>query len=171
MDLLVYDDGTALWGMRRFSCALGRGGVSATKREGDGATPVGAWPMRRVLFRRDRLPAPATALPVQEIGREDGWCDDAADASYNRPVALPYPASAERLWREDGVYDLIVPLGYNDGPILPGAGSAIFLHIARPGFAPTAGCVALAREDLLAVLADAAAGSRVVVHAAGIRPA
>jgi len=164
MDLLVYAPGWALWDGARLRCALGRGGVRADKREGDGATPAGSWPMRRLLYRPDRLAAPATRLAANPIAPQDGWCDDPADPVYNRLVRLPYAASAERLWREDGVYDLIVPLGYNDDPILPGAGSAIFLHVARPDYAPTEGCVALAPADLIRVLATAETASRVVVH-------
>jgi hypothetical protein len=101
---------------------------------------------------------------------QDGWCDDPAAAAYNRPVRLPYAASAERLWREDGIYDLIVPLGYNDDPVVPGAGSAIFLHVAHPDYAPTEGCVALAPADLMRVLGSADTGSRVVVHGPEARP-
>jgi L,D-peptidoglycan transpeptidase YkuD (ErfK/YbiS/YcfS/YnhG family) len=156
--------GVARWGERRFRCALGRGGVAHRKREGDGATPVGAWAMRELLFRPDRVLRPRTALPSRPIELQDGWCDAPADARYNRPVPLPYPSSAERLWRDDRVYDLVVPLGYNDAPPRPGLGSAIFLHLARPGWRPTEGCVALARRDLLAVLATADRRSRVIVR-------
>jgi L,D-peptidoglycan transpeptidase YkuD (ErfK/YbiS/YcfS/YnhG family) len=166
-DLVVDPAGFALWRDRRFRCALGRGAIQRDKREGDGATPVGAWAMRRLLYRADRITLPETALPAQIIGRDDGWCDAPGDRNYNLPVTLPYPASAETLWRADGVYDLIVPLGYNDAPIVSGAGSAIFLHLARPDFSPTEGCVALAPPDLLAVLREAEPGSRVIVEAAG----
>ena len=152
MDLIVPPGGMAVWGSRRFRCAVGRGGRRRDKREGDGATPVGAWPIRRLLYRADRIDRPKTALPVAAIGTSDGWCDAPRDANYNQPVQLPYPASAETLWREDGVYDLIVPLGCNDAPVVAGAGSAIFLHVARPDFTPTEGCVAVALADLLAVL-------------------
>jgi L,D-peptidoglycan transpeptidase YkuD (ErfK/YbiS/YcfS/YnhG family) len=165
-DLVVDPAGFARWRDRRFRCALGRGGIQRDKREGDGATPVGAWAMRRLLYRSDRVALPATALAAQVIGRDDGWCDAPGDPNYNLPVTLPYPASAETLWREDGVYDLIVPLGYNDAPIVPGAGSAIFLHLARPDFSPTEGCVALALPDLMTVLREADPGSRVIVEAA-----
>lgn len=147
-------------------CAVGRSGVARAKREGDGATPLGRWAMRRLLFRADRAAMPATSLAARPIRPADGWCDDPADPAYNRMVALPHPGRTERLWREDGLYDLVVPLGYNDDPVVPGAGSAIFLHLARPDYAPTQGCIALARADLLAVLAAADAGSCVVVHAA-----
>ncbi len=171
MDLLVYSPDTALWGGRRMRCALGRAGISVRKREGDGATPAGAWPMRRLLYRPDRLARPATGLPTAPISLRDGWCDDPNDSSYNRPVTLPYAARAETLWREDNVYDLIVPLGYNDDPVVPGLGSAIFLHLAKADFAPTEGCVALSSADLFAVLSSADAGSRVIVHAVGTLPA
>jgi L,D-peptidoglycan transpeptidase YkuD (ErfK/YbiS/YcfS/YnhG family) len=127
--------------------------VRARKREGDGATPIGCWRLRRVLFRPDRLAPPRTILPVQALDPTDGWCDDPADPAYNRPVTLPHPASAEALWRGAGLYDVIVVLGHNDDPPVPGAGSAIFLHVARPDRGPTLGCVGLALPDLLALLA------------------
>jgi L,D-peptidoglycan transpeptidase YkuD (ErfK/YbiS/YcfS/YnhG family) len=135
-------------------CALGPAGVvpAQDKREGDGASPAGFWPLRRVLYRPDRRAAPESGLPVAALDPADGWCDAPDDPAYNRQVRLPYPASAEPLWRDDGVYDLIVILGHNDDPVVPGAGSAIFLHLARPDFAPTQGCIALAADDLEALL-------------------
>jgi L,D-peptidoglycan transpeptidase YkuD (ErfK/YbiS/YcfS/YnhG family) len=153
--LLVSADGTARWGRRRLRCALGAGGIVRDKHEGDGGTPAGTWAMREVLFRAERLGEIVTALPTRELGPSDGWCDDPADPAYNRLVELPYQAHCEELWLDDHVYDVIVPLGYNDDPVIPGRGSAIFLHVARPDFAPTAGCVALALPDLLAVLRTA----------------
>jgi L,D-peptidoglycan transpeptidase YkuD (ErfK/YbiS/YcfS/YnhG family) len=152
---------------RAARCALGRGGVTpaADKREGDGKSPLGAWPIRRVLYRPDRGPAPATALPVQPIAPDDGWCDAPDDPAYNRPVKRPYPASSEAMWRDDGLYDLVVVLGHNDDPPVPGAGSAIFLHLAKPAYAPTEGCVALARPDLEALLALARPGDAIAVEA------
>ena len=116
-----------------------------------------------LYYRPDRLPAPQTGLHTVALTPEDGWCDAPGDPRYNRLVTLPYPASAETLWRHDHVYDLIVPLGYNDAPIVAGHGSAIFLHLARPDYAATQGCVALAAEDLLAFLAQADGASRVIV--------
>ncbi len=165
MDLVVDPAGVAIWGNLRFRCALGHGGRLRDKREGDGATPVGAWPMRRLLYRGDRIERPATALPVIAIRPQDGWCDAPQDAKYNQQVELPYAASAESLYRTDGIYDVIVPLGYNDAPVVAGAGSAIFLHVARPDFAPTEGCVALLLGDLLTVLREANGKSRVIVEA------
>jgi L,D-peptidoglycan transpeptidase YkuD (ErfK/YbiS/YcfS/YnhG family) len=148
--------GRMAWPGREVRAALGKGGLTpaAIKHEGDGASPIGAWPVRRVLYRPDKGPPPRTALPVEAIEPNAGWCDAPLDKAYNRPVALPYPASAERLWRGDEVYDLIVILGHNDDPVVPGAGSAIFLHLARPDHSPTEGCVALARAYILALRSD-----------------
>jgi L,D-peptidoglycan transpeptidase YkuD (ErfK/YbiS/YcfS/YnhG family) len=150
---------------RDVRCALGRAGVraAAEKREGDGATPAGIWPLRSVLWRPDRIEAPSTRLPARPIKQDDGWCDAPLDPAYNRPVGLPYGASAEAMWREDEVYDLIAVLGYNDAPVVPGAGSAIFLHVARADYAPTEGCIAMALGDLRELLARAVPGDAVGV--------
>jgi L,D-peptidoglycan transpeptidase YkuD (ErfK/YbiS/YcfS/YnhG family) len=167
-DLQVFleaGEARARWGAAEWRCAIGRGALASKQREGDGITPVGRWPMRRVLYRADRIAKPVTALPCQAIAPDDGWCDDPADPAYNRPVRLPYPASHERLMREDHLYDLVVVLGHNDDPVVPGAGSAVFLHLAHSDYSPTEGCVALALPDLLAVLRSARPGSAVAVLA------
>ena len=145
--------GTLRCGDRLFACVLGRSGISTHKHEGDGATPTGRFPLRRVLYRADRGPAPKTDLAAASIARGDGWCDAPSDAHYNRPVTLPYPASAESMWRDDNLYDLVVVIGHNDDPVVADAGSAIFLHVAPSNGDPTAGCVALRHADLLEVLA------------------
>jgi L,D-peptidoglycan transpeptidase YkuD (ErfK/YbiS/YcfS/YnhG family) len=144
-------------------CAIGRSGMVRNKAEGDGGTPVGAWPLRGVFFRADRIPKPKTKLPLREISPADGWCDAPKDRNYNRLVKLPYPASAEDMWRSDEIYDLVVELGYNDDPIVPGKGSAIFLHVARPKYSPTAGCVAVALGELRTLLALVEPGSHIVI--------
>jgi L,D-peptidoglycan transpeptidase YkuD (ErfK/YbiS/YcfS/YnhG family) len=164
MDLIVSAAGEARWRELRFRCALGKGGLKRNKREGDGATPIGDWPMRRLLYRADRMTAPATRLPSAPIAPQDGWCDDPADPAYNRPVRLPFGGRHERLWREDEIYDLLVVLGHNDDPVVAGLGSAIFLHVARGDYRPTEGCVALVHADLARVLVEAAPGDRVVVE-------
>lgn len=163
----VFGDGRMTLAGGETRVALGRGGVkpAADKREGDGATPLGVWPIRRVLYRPDRGPAPLTALPATPIAPSDGWCDAPEDPAYNRPVSLPYGASAERMWREDGLYDLVVVLGHNDAPTVPCLGSAIFLHLQRPDLSPTEGCVALSREAMIAFLAAAQPGDAVRIVA------
>lgn len=150
-------------GSQLFRCALGHGGVRARKREGDGATPRGTWPVRHLLYRRDQISRPATPLPTRAIRPDGGWCDAPEDPNYNRPVAHPYRASAERLWRSDRLYDVVLVLGYNDVPRGRGRGSAIFMHVARPGYAPTEGCIALAAGDLRRLLATATRRTRLRV--------
>lgn len=148
---------------RRIRCALGKGGVRTDKREGDGATPTGRFALRELFYRPDKLAAPDCLLSKRAIHPEDGWCDDPAHPDYNRLVRLPHPASCETMWREDDCYDLVIPLGYNDDPPVPGLGSAIFLHVARPGYLPTEGCVALAKEDFLALLPGLPAGIEIEI--------
>jgi L,D-peptidoglycan transpeptidase YkuD (ErfK/YbiS/YcfS/YnhG family) len=155
-------------GSRRVRCALGKAGVTpaAAKREGDLASPAGVWPIRRVLYRPDRGAAPATALAAQAIEPDDAWCDAPDDDAYNRPVKLPHAGSFERMWRDDGIYDLVVVLGHNDDPPVAAMGSCIFLHLARPGYPPTEGCVAVTRGDLEELLAVARPGDAVEIREA-----
>lgn len=165
-DLVVSPDGWASLEGKTYRCALGRAGVKADKREGDGATPAGTFPLRRVLYRPDKFPQPpASGLPVSAIAPDDGWCDEPGHPAYNRTVKLPFAPSHEELWRSDGLYDLIVVVGHNDDPVVPGAGSAIFLHIAREGYTLTAGCVAFSREDLLEIVGRLGEGDRVAIEA------
>jgi len=152
MEIVVSPQGWLEVNGQRKSCRLGRSGVSLDKHEGDGATPAGQWPLRTVLYRPDRVSRPNTALPVRALDRNDGWCDDSVHADYNRPVRLPHPASCEKMWRDDGLYDVVVVLGHNDSPPVPGKGSAIFLHVAHPEGKPTQGCVALPLPELLEIL-------------------
>lgn len=149
----MHPDGRLVLRNAVFRAALGRAGVNEHKMEGDDATPAGVLPLRRVLYRLDRLPAPDCAVPIEPIGETDGWCDDPAHRDYNRQVRLPHEARCEELWRQDRLYDVVAVLGWNDAPVARARGSAIFLHVARPDYGPTAGCVALALPDLLRVLA------------------
>ena len=163
MDIVVGPDGTVRCGGETYPAVIGRSGISPAKREGDGATPAGAFPLRAVLYRPDRLDRPRTSLPVSEIRPDDGWCDDPASPDYNRPVRLPHAAACETLWRDDGLYDLLIVAGYNDDPVVAGAGSAIFVHVAAPGGGPTEGCVALKKPDLLRVARGLGPESRLIV--------
>jgi L,D-peptidoglycan transpeptidase YkuD (ErfK/YbiS/YcfS/YnhG family) len=135
--------GVLLAGGLSIPCALGRSGLTRRKREGDGASPVARLTPLLLMYRPDRLRRPPTALPSRALAPGDGWCDDPRHPRYNRPVRLPFAASHERMWREDGLYDIVVDLDWNRRSPRPGCGSAIFLHAARPGLAPTEGCVAL----------------------------
>lgn len=160
----AFSDGRFIGPNLAARCVLGKGGVApaAAKREGDGASPLGVWPIRRVLYRPDQG-RPDTNLLTAAITPDDGWCDDPGDAQYNRPVRLPYRASYERLWRDDRAYDLIVVLGHNDDPPASGAGSAIFWHLAQPDWRATEGCVAVDRATMLAALAAAQPGATLTI--------
>ena len=148
---------------KTYPCAIGQNGTTSDKKEGDGGTPIGTFRLRECWYRIDRLEAPKTRLPTRIIRPEDGWCDDASHADYNKHITLPFDASHEELFRNDGIYDIIVPLGYNDDPAIPGKGSAIFLHIAQKDYEGTEGCVALACDDLLEVLAKCDAATTIEI--------
>ncbi len=170
MDLVVEktaDGWRARFGHREFRCVVGRSNLISAERkqEGDGATPVGRWRMLRVLYRPDRIQDVETALPLSAITANHGWCDAPDDPHYNRQITLPYDASHEKLWREDQLYDALVVLDHNNDPVVPGSGSAIFLHIARDDYEPTEGCVALKQDDLLCVLRNADSESAVLINA------
>ncbi len=140
---------------RSVRCALGKGGTvpADEKREGDGASPLGTFPLLRVLYRADRIARPETTLACIPLKQSDGWCDDPGHPLYNRPVALPFGASHEALWRDDHAYDIIVELGHNSHPVVPDKGSAIFFHLAQPDYRPTEGCVAISYKHMLSALA------------------
>ena len=147
-----------------FPCALGRSGIGTVKREGDGRTPRFDLPLRSIFYRADRLPRPRTLLPLKRIGPRDAWCDDQTDRRYNRLIDRPHGEAEERLQREDHLYDVIVELGWNDRPVQRGRGSAIFWHLARAGFTPTAGCVAVEGHVFAKVLPRLARHCRIVVR-------
>ncbi|WP_417495040.1 L,D-transpeptidase family protein [Maricaulis sp.] len=167
MDWMVSGSGSMELAGKRVRAALGRAGICPqnSKQEGDGATPTGRYALRRILYRADRMTPPESALPSRPIRTDDGWCDDPLDAAYNRPVRLPYAASHETLFREDGLYDLILVLGHNDDPPVAGAGSAIFLHCKRGDYEPTEGCVALDPADVKWLLSKAKPGDDLVIEA------
>ena len=115
------------------------------------------------FYRADRRPRPPGKLPMRALRPDMGWCDAPFHACYNRPVRLPFAASNERMWRDDGLYDVVLVMDWNVTSRGGNAGSAIFMHIARPGFQPTEGCIALRRRDMERLLAMAGPGTRVAV--------
>ena len=139
--------GLLILGNRVMRCALGRSGISANKREGDGATPLASI---KVVggFRRGRRIAAPTRLSLRAIRADLGWCDAPADANYNRPVRLPFAASHEKMLRGDRLYDVVIVLDWNISSRRRNLGSAIFLHVAKPGYPPTEGCVAVSARDM-----------------------
>ena len=161
---LTYAAGHLSWPGGETRAACGRGGVRADKHEGDGASPAGTFPLLQIYYRPDRLAAPATGLPLVPLQPSHGWVDESADPNYNRLVTLPYPAHHEEMWRADGLYDLVVLIGYNTDPPVPGRGSAIFLHVAHHDFRPTDGCIAVGREVLRSVLGFLGPGSKITIR-------
>lgn len=155
--------GLLQFGTLVFPCALGRAGIGAIKREGDGRTPRAEMRILSGFYRADRRPRPLSALGLDPIRPADGWCDAPDDRNYNRPVRLPYGASAERMWRDDGLYDLCIVLDWNLGERRRGLGSCIFFHLARPGYLPTEGCVALAPRHMERLLPHLRRGARMRV--------
>ncbi|WP_300397005.1 L,D-transpeptidase family protein [uncultured Sphingobium sp.] len=156
--------GRLTFGELAMDCTIGRGGAraAANKREGDGCTPVGLWPIRCVLLRQGRVEPSDIHLPWRWIRKSDGWSDDSADPAYNRPVRLPRAFSAESLIRSDDAYDVIMVLGHNDAPPVAGQGSAIFFHLSEGR--PTAGCVAVERSDMLRLLPLLRPGDRMDIR-------
>jgi L,D-peptidoglycan transpeptidase YkuD (ErfK/YbiS/YcfS/YnhG family) len=164
VEAIVHPDGRLTLRGQTYRCALGLSGVRAEKSEGDGATPAGLLPLRRVFYRADRVPPPRCQTLIEPIAQTDAWCDDPSHRDYNRLVRLPHDAQHEELWRQDAVYDVIAVLGWNDQPTVKGRGSAIFLHVARPDYDPTEGCVALALRDLVQILSEGVTTLRVLAN-------
>ena len=156
--------GWLIAGMLALPVALGRGGIKANKREGDGGTPRGSFRLRRLWWRADKHPRPVTSLPVRRIAPADGWCEDPADRHYNRPIKVPANGSADRLVRKDNLYDFIIEIDHNTRPRVAGRGSAVFIHATRQGFPPTAGCVALELSTLRRMLSRLGPRTRIVVE-------
>lgn len=156
--------GILSFGTQHIACSLGKGGINPQKREGDGATPIGNMSLLWVYYRPDRLPRPKTWLPTYPLSPTMGWCDEPRDANYNRRVSWPYNASAEQLWREDNIYDLIVVLDFNLHPRRKSAGSAIFWHLARDDFSPTAGCLAIEKIEMIKLLERCGSKTTIVVR-------
>lgn len=150
-------------GRMQFRCALGSSGVSAFKREGDGHTPRATLEVLYGFYRPDSRMGWRTRLPMLPISADAGWCDESGDRNYNRKVRIPYPASHERMRREDELYDVCIVLDWNIRERRQGRGSAIFMHLARPGYLPTEGCIALSRRDMWRLLPHLEAGMRIEV--------
>tara|TARA_B100000902_G_C27252095_1_gene885842 strand:+ start:371 stop:865 length:495 start_codon:yes stop_codon:yes gene_type:complete len=136
----------------KFQCSVGRSGFSKNKKEGDGFTPVGTFYIDNIYYRADKIKNLNTKINTNIIHESDGWCDDPRQKNYNQLIQFPFNFSAEKLYRDDSLYDVVCVLNYNNNPIIPGLGSAIFMHIAKDDYGPTEGCVALKKDDLLHIL-------------------
>ena len=149
---------------KKLQCAIGRGGLKKNKVEGDLSTPIGAFKFNKIYYRADKLGETNFEIDSSIIQKNDGWCDDEKSKFYNQYIQFPFNESAEHLYREDDIYDIICVLNYNTSPIIPGLGSAIFLHVARSNFAGTEGCIALDKEALLTIATKITYDSRIVIE-------
>jgi L,D-peptidoglycan transpeptidase YkuD (ErfK/YbiS/YcfS/YnhG family) len=156
--------GIVLAGALAVPAMLGRAGVRANKREGDGATPRGRFRCKRLWWRADRAPRPRCRLPLRRIDPDIAWCEDPADRRYNRPFHRSDDEEGDRLWRDDHLYDFVVEIDHNTRPRVAGRGSAVFVHLMRPARTPTAGCIALARPALLRLLGQIGPKTRIEIY-------
>ena len=156
--------GWLIAGLTQIPVALGRSSIRANKREGDGGPPRGRFRLLRLWWRADRAPRPRTLLPIRRIGQSDGWCENPGDRHYNRPITVPDGSPGDRLWRADNLYDFIIEIDHNTRPRVAGRGSAVFIHVARPGFKPTAGCVALEAGRLRRLLERVGPNTRIEIQ-------
>lgn len=169
MDIYVDNSATLTWTdvldtVHTVPCALGFGGIAVKQIEGDGITPVGDFALLNVMVRSDRQALPKTKLSVSTINNCDGWCDDPTSSDYNCLVKLPYSGSHEKLFRSDGLYDIIIDIDYNRKAPITGKGSAIFIHIAQPTYRPTKGCVAIALDDIIELLKSCDENTRLIIN-------
>lgn len=155
--------GWLMAGPHTIPVALGRGGIIANKREGDGGTPKGTFLPKRLWWRADRHPRPQTFLPVRAIRPDDAWCEDPASRHYNRPLKLRRGDDGDRLRRDDHLYDFIIEIDHNNSPRIAGLGSAVFLHLARPNFSPTAGCVSMTKSAMLHLLRRVGPDTKIII--------
>lgn len=155
--------GLLIAGGLQFPCSLGRSGRAFIKREGDGATPMGRWKLRRLFYRADRMRPPRSGLAARQIRDFDGWCETVGDRNYNRLVRIPYATSHEFMKRTDGLYDVVVELSHNECPRVQGHGSAVFFHLRQPDGGPTAGCIAVSLKDMKTILRLCGRKTRIVV--------
>jgi L,D-peptidoglycan transpeptidase YkuD (ErfK/YbiS/YcfS/YnhG family) len=151
-------------GPQLIKVAIGRGGIKANKREGDGATPTGRYRLVRLWWRPDRLPRPRTMLPARPITAADGWCEDPTDRRYNRPIRMLPGQPGDRLQRADELYDLIIEIDHNQRPRVSGRGSAVFIHVSREGMTPTAGCVSMPAGTLRRLIAWLGPRTTITIH-------
>ena len=147
----------------KIKCALGKNGITKNKQEGDLKTPKGIFKLKKVFYRRDRIKSFKSRIKKYCIKKNIGWCDDPNSKYYNREIRFPFNGTAEKLWRKDNIYDLIIVINYNLNPIIKNKGSAIFLHICKKNYAPTKGCVAINKKDMINLLVNIKINTKLII--------
>jgi len=156
--------GVAYYNSKKFHCSLGWAGINRIKKEGDGKTPAGNFSLRQIYYRQDRISKPLSQIPTKSMEKYYGWCDQPSDPAYNKLVHLPYSGRTECLWRKDEIYDLIVVINHNTNPVIPCAGSAIFIHITTLNFEHTNGCIGMQLKDLIYLLKRCSASTKIDIR-------
>ena len=147
----------------KIKCAIGKNGITKNKQEGDLKTPSGIFKLKKIFYRKDRIKLNNTTIKKSYIKKNSGWCDDPASKYYNKEIKSPFKYSAEKLWRKDNIYDLIIVLNYNFNPIIKNRGSAIFLHISKKNYAPTKGCIAINKKDMMNLLVNIKGNTKLII--------
>lgn len=132
----------------KVKCAIGKRGIGKKRREGDLITPKGLFKIKKVYFRKDKVRGLKTKFSMKAITKNMGWCNDPKSNKYNKLIKYPFAFNAEKLFRNDNIYDIVIVLNFNSRPVKKNKGSAIFLHVARRKYSPTLGCVAISKNDL-----------------------
>ena len=144
--------------------SLGKNGIGQKKKEGDLITPIGDYPLREVFYRTDRVKLPTLKIPSQSINIKHAWCNDSSFPEYNTLVNLPFKGTHEKMWRNDHLYNIVIVIGYNDQPVFPEKGSAIFIHLAHNNFNPTEGCIGIRESTMKKILNHIEPNSRIIIH-------
>ena len=147
----------------KIKCAIGKRGITSRKTEGDKKTPKGIFGFKSILYRKDRITKIKSPFKKIIIKKNMGWCDDINSEHYNKMIRFPFNASAEKLWLKENIYDVIIIIDYNLKPVVKNRGSAIFLHIAKRNYAPTEGCVAIRKKDMIVLTNKISKTTKIII--------
>ena len=164
MDIVI-ENNNFKFNIKEFQCSIGKNGFTSNKIEGDGCTPNGIYKFKEVFYREDKIKHPSFLIKSKTIKKISGWCDDINSDLYNKYIEFPFEFSAECLFRDDDLYDIIYVIDYNSDPTIKNKGSAIFLHVAKSDYSPTEGCIALKKEDLIEISRDMKSDTRIIINA------
>ena len=148
----------------KLRCSVGKRGISINKKEGDKKTPKGEFKLKYILYRKDRIFDLKTRLKKIVIKKRMGWCDDPNSNYYNKIINFPSKYSAEKLWKKENVYDIIIVIDYNLNPLIKNKGSAIFLHIAKRKYQPTNGCIAVSKKNIILMVYIINKKTKITIH-------
>ena len=147
----------------KLKCSIGKSGITNSKKEGDLTTPKGIFKLGLLYYRKDRNKSLKSKLKKRTIKKNMGWCDDIKSKKYNKEIQFPFKYGAEKLYRKDKIYDILVNIKYNHSPIVKGKGSAIFLHLTNKKYKATKGCIAIVKKDFLKILPLISSDTKILI--------